>query len=340
MQPSAPSSPEGASGGCRSWSASSPASSRPGSATRAATSRTPPTATTAPTPRASRSSSIRRRSSYRDLLEFFFQIHDPTTKNRQGNDVGMSYRSAIYYTSDEQRRRRRGHDRRRRRVGPVAGHGRHRGGAGRPLLGGRAGAPGLPPALPERLHVPLRPAELEAAPPPGRVLALPLIDRSSARRPAAGIRAHASVDRAGDLMDGATVCRRRRRSPESPAAASPSAAGNRQPCGCLGSSCSWEWRRLHHRGRPRRLADPAGAAAVRRRAGSARRDIRGFAAFVGRREYRRRSTTVRGSPTGLGTLGDTRVDQCSPRVSADRRHEHDVISVPRLERRRADAVGT
>jgi peptide-methionine (S)-S-oxide reductase len=42
--------------------------------------------------------------SFRDLLEFFFQIHDPTTRNRQGNDVGMSYRSAIYYTSDEQRR--------------------------------------------------------------------------------------------------------------------------------------------------------------------------------------------------------------------------------------------
>jgi peptide-methionine (S)-S-oxide reductase len=41
--------------------------------------------------------------SYRDLLEFFFQIHDPTTKNRQGNDVGLSYRSAIYYTSDAQR---------------------------------------------------------------------------------------------------------------------------------------------------------------------------------------------------------------------------------------------
>ena len=42
--------------------------------------------------------------SYRDILEFFFQIHDPSTKNRQGNDVGTSYRSAIFYTSDEQKR--------------------------------------------------------------------------------------------------------------------------------------------------------------------------------------------------------------------------------------------
>jgi peptide-methionine (S)-S-oxide reductase len=41
--------------------------------------------------------------SYRDLLEFFFQIHDPSTKNRQGNDVGESYRSAIFYASDEQK---------------------------------------------------------------------------------------------------------------------------------------------------------------------------------------------------------------------------------------------
>ena len=41
--------------------------------------------------------------SYRDLLEFFFQIHDPTTRNRQGNDMGPSYRSAIYYENDSQR---------------------------------------------------------------------------------------------------------------------------------------------------------------------------------------------------------------------------------------------
>jgi peptide-methionine (S)-S-oxide reductase len=41
--------------------------------------------------------------SYRKLLEFFFQIHDPSTMNRQGNDVGTSYRSAIFYTTDEQK---------------------------------------------------------------------------------------------------------------------------------------------------------------------------------------------------------------------------------------------
>ena len=43
------------------------------------------------------------RISYRRILEFFFQVHDPTTPNRQGNDMGPSYRSAIYYTSAEQK---------------------------------------------------------------------------------------------------------------------------------------------------------------------------------------------------------------------------------------------
>lgn len=41
---------------------------------------------------------------FRELLEFFFQLHDPTTRNRQGNDTGTSYRSAIFYTSEEQKR--------------------------------------------------------------------------------------------------------------------------------------------------------------------------------------------------------------------------------------------
>jgi peptide-methionine (S)-S-oxide reductase len=44
------------------------------------------------------------KTNFRTILEYFFQIHDPTTLNRQGNDRGMSYRSAIFYTSDEQRK--------------------------------------------------------------------------------------------------------------------------------------------------------------------------------------------------------------------------------------------
>ncbi|RYE29490.1 MAG: peptide-methionine (S)-S-oxide reductase [Hyphomicrobiales bacterium] len=42
-------------------------------------------------------------TSYRQILEFFFQIHNPTTRNRQGNDIGASYRSAIFYADDAQR---------------------------------------------------------------------------------------------------------------------------------------------------------------------------------------------------------------------------------------------
>jgi peptide-methionine (S)-S-oxide reductase len=45
----------------------------------------------------------RARLSYREVLEFFFQIHDPTTLNRQGNDRGLAYRSAIYYLSEAQK---------------------------------------------------------------------------------------------------------------------------------------------------------------------------------------------------------------------------------------------
>lgn len=44
------------------------------------------------------------KTDFRNMLEFFFQIHDPTTKNRQGNDRGTSYRSAIYYVDEEQKR--------------------------------------------------------------------------------------------------------------------------------------------------------------------------------------------------------------------------------------------
>jgi peptide-methionine (S)-S-oxide reductase len=43
-------------------------------------------------------------TNYRAVLEVFFQIHDPTTRNRQGNDLGASYRSAIFYVNDEQKR--------------------------------------------------------------------------------------------------------------------------------------------------------------------------------------------------------------------------------------------
>jgi hypothetical protein len=106
-------------------------------------------------------------TSYRHILEFFFQIHDPTTKNRQGNDVGASYRSAIFYTSDEQRQVAQD------TIADVEASGLWPGvltdvAPGRSLLGGRAGAPGLPGAIPGRVHVPLPSSRLGPAAPEHR----------------------------------------------------------------------------------------------------------------------------------------------------------------------------
>ena len=100
---------------------------------------------------------------YRNLLEFFFQIHDPTTKDRQGNDVGSQLPVGDLLHRRRAEARRAGHHRRRRRVGlwpgkvvtEVTPAGR--------LLGGRAGAPGLPGEVPQRVHLPLPAGGLEAA---------------------------------------------------------------------------------------------------------------------------------------------------------------------------------
>ena len=105
-----------------------------------------------------------QQTSYRELLEFFFQIHDPTTLNRQGNDIGASYRSAIFYLDDEQRRV--AED----TIADVEASGLWPGkvvtevAPSRSVLGGGAGAPGLPGALPGWIHLPLPPAGLGAAP--------------------------------------------------------------------------------------------------------------------------------------------------------------------------------
>jgi peptide-methionine (S)-S-oxide reductase len=126
-------------------------------------------------------------TSYRELLEFFFQIHDPTTLNRQGNDIGTSYRSAIFYLDEEQRRIAE------QTIAEVDTSGRWPGKvlteltpAG--LLGGRARAPGLPRAVPERLHLPLRAPGLgpAAADESGRRLVL-----ASLRAPSRGARSRA-----------------------------------------------------------------------------------------------------------------------------------------------------
>jgi peptide-methionine (S)-S-oxide reductase len=102
------------------------------------------------------------RVSYRQILEFFFQIHDPSTRNRQGNDVGTSYRSAIFYTSNEQKRIAEDTIADVDASGLWPGKG-YRSRSGRRLLGGRTGASGLSPTISRRLHLPFRPAPLETA---------------------------------------------------------------------------------------------------------------------------------------------------------------------------------
>jgi methionine-S-sulfoxide reductase len=98
------------------------------------------------------------RTSFRSLLEFFFQIHDPTTRNRQGNDVGASYRSAIFYTSPEQKAVAQD------TIADVEASGLWPGKIvmevfRSAILGARA--PGLPEANPERVYLPFRPARLK-----------------------------------------------------------------------------------------------------------------------------------------------------------------------------------
>ena len=108
-------------------------------------------------------------TTYRDILAFFFQIHDPSTMNRQGNDVGTSYRSAIFPLSPEQDKVAR------ETIADVDASGLWPGKAvttiepAGAVLGGRARAPGLPDHVPDRLHLPLRAPGLGASAPHDRL---------------------------------------------------------------------------------------------------------------------------------------------------------------------------
>jgi peptide-methionine (S)-S-oxide reductase len=116
-------------------------------------------------------------TSYRDLLEFFFQIHDPTTLNRQGNDIGMSYRSAIFYLDEDQRRIAEETIADVEDSGLWPGEGGDRGHAGGAVLGGRARASGLPGAVSQRVHVSLPAAGL--GPPATSLRGRPLKHRTN-----------------------------------------------------------------------------------------------------------------------------------------------------------------
>ena len=97
------------------------------------------------------------KTSYEEILLFFFRMHDPTTLNRQGNDIGVSYRSAIFYEDDAQKKTAEAVKARVDRSGkwrkPIVTEIV----AGRTVLARRGRAPGLPGEAPGRLHLPLRP---------------------------------------------------------------------------------------------------------------------------------------------------------------------------------------
>ena len=93
--------------------------------------------------------------SFEELLRWFFRMHDPTTPDRQGNDIGPSYRSAIFYHTEAQRQTAEAVKAKVDRYGQWGAPDRDPDRQGGPLPAGGGGAPGLPAAVPVRLHLPL-----------------------------------------------------------------------------------------------------------------------------------------------------------------------------------------